>query len=59
MFSFMFISFVRYCAGVVFCTETEHLRSDSSVLYFCDSCCCICASPLFFWTVVYEFNYRV
>lgn len=58
MFSFMFIFFVRCCAGVVFCTATSAV--DMSVLYFCDSCSCICAhflSP--FLTVAYEFNYRV
>lgn len=49
-------SFVRCCAGAVFCTEMEHLPSDLSVLYFCDSCCCICAS---FLIVAYEFNDRV
>jgi len=47
---------IHCCAGAVFCTETEHLLSDLSVLYFCDSCCCICAS---FLNVTYEFNCRL
>lgn len=57
MFSFMFISFVRCCAGVVFCTANRTSAVDLSVLYFCDSCSCICAH--FFLTVANEFNYRV
>ena len=31
--SFMFISFVHCCAGVVFCTETKHLRSVCLVFF--------------------------
>lgn len=60
LFSLYFVVQVQY-----FVQKTEHLRADSSVLYFCGSCCCICAYffPFLFvcvfLTVANEFKYRV
>lgn len=57
----MFISFVPCCASVVFCTETEHLRSDLPVLYFCVAVVVFVYFYFlfFFLTVAYEFIYGV
>lgn len=35
LFFFFHVYFLCTLLSVVFCTETEHLRSDLPVLYFC------------------------
>ena len=57
--SLMFTSFVRCCAGVVFCTDTENICDLVCLVFFVIVVPVFVHLLSFFGTVVYEFNYRV
>lgn len=63
LFFFFHVYFLCTLLSVVFCTETEHLRSDLPVLYFCVAVVVLVYFYFYFFviflTVAYEFIYGV